>query len=442
MSVSETLRYRLSVGLSTFRIVGRSAIIFVLSVAVSACVPGRGGSATDDTTSTDDTTAELAPLLEIVGGSSEIYCDNTERLAGEIRGAEPGEKIVLSSPQPIQLSAEQLNATADADGAYRLTWRCAPTEAGQPWELRVQGQDSGRRATVFVVGTTIDPDIVDTLQITLLEDTFVCDGSSKALGELSNAAAWEAVTFTAERADDLVDGAADAEGQLTLRWQCLPDDAATWQVTARGLQSNRVGEFTIVGVAPPAEELSTPTVQVDEDPFLCDGGSRVFATLSGFLPDEIVDLVSPQASGLREGQADDSGDLPVRWTCGAADAGTVWELTATGARSGRTVTFTVAGAAAPPAPDPIVTITENPFRCDDTTRFFATISGFTSREFVDFTSPQAEDLRQGQADETGTLQVRWTCGDDDIDRIWDVTATGATSQRSVSFQITGTAPQE
>jgi polyisoprenoid-binding protein YceI len=295
---------------------------------------------------------------------------------------------------------------------------------------------------VSFTGTASDPDIVDTLQLTLFEDSFVCDGRSKALGELTNAAAWEAVTFTAERADDLVDGTADADGRLTLRWQCSTDEAATWQVTARGLQSNRVGEFTIVGVAPPPEVLPTPTVQVDEDPFLCDGGSRVFATLSGFLPGEIVDFVSPQGSGLTEGQADGSGDLPIRWTCGAANAGTVWELTATGARSGRTVTFTVAGAAPPPAPDPTVTITENPFRCDDTTRFLATINGFTPREFVDFTSPQAENLRQGQADETGTLQVRWTCGDSDIDRTWDITATGATSQRSVSFQVTGAAPQQ
>lgn len=416
-------------------------MILALSVAASACVPGRGGPATDDATGDDETIAEMATQLEIVGGSSEVYCDNTERSVAEIRGAEPGERIVLSSPKPIRLSAEQVNATADADGAYRLTWRCGPTEAGQPWELRIQGQDSGRRATVFFTGTATDRDIVDTLEITLLDDTFVCDGTMKVLGELSNAEALEAVIFTAERADNLVDGTADAEGRLTLRWRCSPDEAARWQVTARGLQSSRVGEFTIVGVAPPPEELPTPTVEINEDPFLCDGGSRVFATLSGFLPGEIVDFASLQASGLTDGQADASGDLAIQWTCEATDADTVWELTATGARSGRTVTFTLSGAAPTPAPDPTITITENPFRCDDTTRFFATISGFTPREFVDFTSPQAENLRQGQADETGALQVRWTCGADDTDRIWDITATGATSQRSVTFQITGAAPE-
>ena len=68
-------------------------------------------------------------------------------------------------------------------------------------------------------------------------------------------------------------------------------------------------------------------------------------------------------------------------------------------------------------------------------------SGFVPREFIDFTSPQTEDLRQGQADDTGALQLRWTCDADDVDRVWEITATGATSQRSVSFQITGAAPQ-
>ncbi len=441
---SGVLRYCLSVDIATSRFIGQSAMMLVLAVAVAACVPGRGGSAADDTTSNDDTTttAEMAPLLEIADGSSEIYCDDTERLAGEIRGAEPGEKLVLSSPQPIQLSAEQLNATADADGVYRLTWRCSPTEVGQPWELRVQGEDSGRRASVFVTGTGNDPELVGTLQITLFEATFVCDGDSRAVGELSNATAWESVAFTAEKADDLVDGGADEDGNLALTWQCSPDETTTWQVTARGLESNNVGEFTIVGVAPSPEELSTPTVQVNEDPFLCDDGSRVFATLSGFLPNETVNFVSPQASGLRDGHAGHSGDLPLRWTCGAADAGTVWELTATGSPSNRTVSFTMTGSASPPAPDPVVTITENPFRCDDATRFFATISGFVSREFIDFTSPQVEHLRQGQAGEAGALQVRWTCGDVDIDRVWDITATGASSQLSASFQAIGAAPQD
>jgi hypothetical protein len=416
--------------------------MLALSVMASACSSRSDGAASDDATDADDTTATSVPPLKIVDATSEIYCDGTDRLVGEIRGAEPGEKILLSSPKPIQLSAEQLDATADADGAYRLTWRCGPTEAGQPWELRVRGQDSDRRVTVAFTGTATDPDIVDTLQVTLLEDTFVCNGTLREIGELSNAEAWEAVTFTAERADDLMDGAADDEGRLTLRWQCSPDEAATWQVTAHGLQSDRVGEFTIVGVAPPPEELQTPTIQVGENPFLCDGGSRVFATLSGFLPGEVVDFVSPQASGLAEGQADDSGNLPLRWTCGADDADTVWELTATGARSGRTVSFTVTGAPPPPTPDPIVTIAENPFQCDNTTRFIATISGFTPREFVDFTSPHTEHLSQGQADETGGLRVRWTCGEEDIDRTWDVTATGATSQLSVTFQVTGAAPRE
>ena len=425
----------------------RSVVVLVLSAAATGCTFGGDDPAADEANGADATAVETngdteaKPLeFQIEGGSSEIYCDNTERMVGEISGAEPGERIELSSPQPIQLSDEQVDATADADGAYRLMWRCDPSQAGQPWELRVHGDDSGRWATVSFVGTAIDPDPVDTLQITLLEDTFLCDGSFKDLGELSNAGAFERVVFTAARADDLVDDRADEEGHMLLTWQCSPGEAGTWEVTARGDESGRVGQFTIVGRAPTSDEIPTPTVLVDEDPFVCDGGSRVFATLSAFLPDEVVKFSSPHASDLADGQADGSGDLPIRWTCGAADAGTVWELTATGDRSERTVSFTVTGAEAPASPDPSVSFTENPFRCDGGTRFYATITGFAPREFVDFTSPQTENLRQGQADETGGLPIRWTCDAGQSDQIWDVTATGATSQRSVSFQITGAAP--
>jgi hypothetical protein len=410
-------------------------VALVLPLAVSACA-----SSGEDPLGSG-TTSEAGSTLEIVGASSEIYCDGTDQFVGEIRGADPGERFVLSSPTPIQLSAEQENATADADGTFSLTWRCLPTEVGQPWELRIRGEDSGRQATVSFTGTGTDPDAIDTLQISLDEDTFICDGTTRILGQLSNAASGEPVTFAAERADDLVDGAADAEGRLTLRWQCSPDEAGTWQVTAHGLESDRVGEFTIVGVAPPPGELLTLTVEVVEDPFLCDGGSRAFGTVSGFLPDEAVHFTSPQAEDLNDGRADGTGALQVRWTCGAAEASTVWELTATGAQSGRTITFTLAGAPAPAAPDPTVSLTEDPFRCDGNTRFVATLSGFTPRELVDFTSPQAEDLRQGQADEAGALQVRWTCGAADAGTIWELTATGLTSQRSVSFQITGAEPQ-
>jgi hypothetical protein len=117
-----------------------------------------------------------------------------------------------------------------------------------------------------------------------------------------------------------------------------------------------------------------------------------------------------------------------------------WELTATGDLSERTVTFLVTGAPAPLAPDPTLTMTEDPFRCDGSTRYFATITGFAPREFVDFESPQADAISQGQADADGAILLRWTCDPNDSGTVWNVTATGATSARSIKFQIRGASP--
>lgn len=402
-----------------------------LSVAAAACVDDPDPVAITGST-------QPGPALDLVGGSSEVYCDNTDRVVGEIFGAEPGEKILLTSPQPIQLSNEQVNAVADDQGTYRLMWRCSPSQAGQPWELRVEGQNSGRRADVSFVGTSTDPDVVETLAVDIDGAPFVCDGESRTLGLLSDAFPGEQVTFDADGANELVDGTADVDGSLPLTWRCSPSEAGPVEVTARGVESERTAQFTVDGVAP--AELATPAVRVIEDPFVCDGERRDFAALSGFVADEVVTFSAAQATGLIDGRADGAGDLTIGWSCGNGDVATVWELTATGTRSERTVTVVITGAAATNAPVPEVAITEDPFRCDGATRFFATITGFARREFVDFESPQVEDLRQGQADENGTLDLRWTCDAADVGRAWEITATGSNSGRTVTFQITGAAP--
>ncbi|MGI9612872.1 MAG: hypothetical protein ACR2QO_08195 [Acidimicrobiales bacterium] len=419
-------------GPSTTWFIARSAVVVGLAVAGSACVDDPDPVTTTGTT-------QPGQALDIIGGSSQVYCDNTDRVIGRISGAEPGEKILLTSPQPIQLSNDQENAVADDQGTYQLTWRCSPSEAGQPWELRVEGLNSGRRADVSFVGTATDPDLDEALALDLDEAPFVCDGESRIFGRLSNASPREPVTFTAAGADGLVDGTAETDGSLPLTWRCSPSEAGTWEVMARGIESDRTVEFTVVGVAP--AELVTPGVRVIEDPFVCDGERRDVAALSGFVPDEVVTFSASQTTDLIDGRADGSGDLTIGWTCGNKDAGTVWELTATGLRSERTVTVVITGAAAARTRDPEVAMTEDPFRCDSTTRFFATITGFARREFVDFESPQVEDLRQGQADDTGALDLRWTCDAADVGRTWEITATGANSGRAITFQITGGAPE-
>lgn len=123
--------------------------------------------------------------------------------------------------------------------------------------------------------------------------------------------------------------------------------------TDGGIDSTVEGGTTVPGAettdsTPPASDTTVVDpnalrVTVIEDPFVCDGGTREFALIGGADPNESVSFTSPQASGLRSGEADVNGDLPIRWQCDPAQAGTTWELTATGESSGRSVTFEFTG---------------------------------------------------------------------------------------------------
>ncbi len=202
---------------------------------------------------------------------------------------------------------------------------------------------------------------------------------------------------------------------------------------------------TVPTTAPfdPATDLR---VTVAEDPFVCDGGTREFALIGNADPNENVAFASPQASGLRTGTADANGELPIRWQCDPEQAGTTWQLTATGETSGRTATFLFAGvteAADPDEPDPVdpveltVEVIEDPFACDGGTRVFAGLSGLEPNETVAFSSPQSPGLRSGTADAEGNLPVRWQCDPEQAGTMWDLTATGETSGRAVTFSFTG-----
>ncbi|MEM9564678.1 MAG: hypothetical protein AAGA93_18800 [Actinomycetota bacterium] len=205
---------------------------------------------------------------------------------------------------------------------------------------------------------------------------------------------------------------------------------------------------TVPTTAPfdPATDLR---VTVAEDPFVCDGGTREFALIGNADPNENVAFASPQADGLRSGTADANGELPIRWQCDPEQAGTTWQLTATGETSGRTATFLFAGVTTAPDPDqpvptqPIdpveltVELIENPFACDGGTRVFAGLSGLEPNETVAFSSPQSPGLRAGTADADGNLPVRWQCDADQVGTTWDLTATGETSGRTVTFSFTG-----
>lgn len=220
--------------------------------------------------------------------------------------------------------------------------------------------------TTTSVPTTVDP---NALQVVLTEDPFVCDGDSRQIGLISQAEPNEEIAFSSPQAENLSPGQAGPDGTLPIRWQCDADQVGeVWNLTAAGVTSGKVAIFVVNGVAPgqanpdgaasaitsttessATETTSAPaggtlSVTIDEDPFTCNGETRQFGTLSGAEPNEEIGFTSPQASGIGSGNADANGERVIRWSCTPAQAGTVWEVTATGATSGRTVTFTFTGS--------------------------------------------------------------------------------------------------
>ena len=127
------------------------------------------------------------------------------------------------------------------------------------------------------------------------------------------------------------------------------------------------------------------------------------------------------------------------WQCGRGDHGATWDLTATeDTPQRRSVTFTFESST---LENPVtIEMLEEQIACDGSTREFAVLRNFVPREAVAFESPQSDAIRQGMADDDGSLQLRWSCGPDQIGTVWEVTATGLTSAASLTFTITGAAP--
>ncbi len=422
----------------------RSTALVLVGAAVllSGCATsgqsGLGG--TDGPEPVPSEAAAPAGGLQFAADGDRVHCDGSERRIGEIRNADPNEPIDFTSPLPLKLSG----AVADDDGRFWMTWSCQPSESRLTWDITATGRASGRSVDFTVTGTAEDPAAADTLQISVFDEAFVCDGFTRRVGHLSGGDPNEAIVFSSEETAGLRPGTTDGNGELDLNWSC--DEASigtSWTVTATGAESGRSGTFSLVGVAPAPATIEQLAVEVQEDPFVCDGGSRTFAVITNLAPDELVDFeADPPAGALRQGRADGTGELPVRWQCGLEDADRSMQLTATGQTSRRSTVISFSTAAPGPgqAPELAVTVTEDPFRCDGASRAFAVITNFAPEEFVDFTSPQADGLRQGRAVETGSLPIRWQCGAGDIDEIWELTATGRTSDRSITITVTGAAP--
>ena len=84
-----------------------------------------------------------------------------------------------------------------------------------------------------------------------------------------------------------------------------------------------------------------------------------------------------------------------------------------------------------------VVFTENPFRCDGQGRGFGRITGALPGETVSFWSAQVADLSAGAADAAGELPIRWLCDPQEAGQNWELTATGNTSGRTLTFIVTG-----
>ena len=154
------------------------------------------------------------------------------------------------------------------------------------------------------------------------------------------------------------------------------------------------------------------------------------------------------------------GTLNIRWSCEPDQAGTTWELTATGATSAKTVTFIFSGAltaeeaipadgadgaaaatpevtTAPAAGALAIELLEDPFVCNSETRVFGSLTGAEPGEEIAFTSPQATGIRNGTADASGNLDIRWSCDSTQAGTTWELTATGVASARVGTVSFTG-----
>ncbi len=367
-----------------------------------------------------------------------VFCDGTARKAAIIFGAEPGETIAFSSPMPVEV----VDGVADDQGTYQLLWSCEPNEASLSWDLTATGSTSNRSVTLRLNGSHQDPG-GRTLVFTPARRPLVCDGTSRSVGRLENAEPNEPVDFTAAGVESLRQGQADRAGALTVNWRCQPEESeTTWTVQATGQGSGRVATFEISGRPPKPAKSGPIEVEVVEEPVVCNRERSRVAVLRNLTPSVLVDFdASPSNGPLRQRRADPTGSLDIYWQCHRSQADTVWALEVTeqpvapGSGEERTATVVITGSA---LPDPTtITVVEDPFLCDGTSHRFAVLSNFVPGEYVDYSSPRSDAIRQGQADDTGQVTVRWQCSPDQAGSQWEVTATGRTSGFSLTFTITG-----
>ncbi len=370
----------------------------------------------------------------------EVVCDGVERPVGTIEQADGGEVVELTSPMPVELD----ELRSGDDGTAMVRWSCEPSEAELRWELVATGADSGRTVGFSLTGAPVPVD-AEPLVVSFVDAAaggggdVVCDGGGHEVAVVTGFGPGEPVEVDTDRRGAIVDDRADGDGNLFVWWSCRPDDVGqAWDVVLTAPDSDRAVTLALTGLDAGLDRPLALERALSEVP--CDGRAVTLATVTGLFPFEVVTFTAPGADGLRDGRADSVGQLDLRWQCDFPDIGTTWRLAASATETGRSIGLTFTGVAGDPTEPATVDLVETPFVCDGDRRPVAELSDLTPGEFVDFSSPQSDELREGRAT-GGELTVNWQCDDDDLaggDRtVWEVTATGRESGRSATFEIVG-----
>ncbi len=97
-------------------------------------------------------------------------------------------------------------------------------------------------------------------------------------------------------------------------------------------------------LVPRQGDASTMTVTPDQATIVCTGGYASIGRLTGASPSETLLFVSSPPTDFLPALTNSSGNYTVLWRCDPAEAGMVWSVQVTGARSNRSAVFTVQAA--------------------------------------------------------------------------------------------------
>lgn len=182
-------------------------------------------------------------------------CNRQRRPVARLTNLIPNTFVEFSaSPSVGSLQSGRANSQGNLD----VFWQCERSQEGTQWTLTAEESSSNqaggtpRSASFSFTGSaTANPTTV-----TLVEDPFVCDGSSHEAAVIDNFIANEYVDFTSPDTNStLSQGQAGPDGRLSVRWQCTADDVGRqWNVTATGKTSGLDLTFTITGAAAPASD--------------------------------------------------------------------------------------------------------------------------------------------------------------------------------------------